>query len=94
MNFEDLKNPELQEKLKSATTPEEILAIAKEEGFELADEELQQVAGGKGSWKKEDLGPFCPHCGSSAVWIDDKDIGHCQLCGYRGPRSTLRETMD
>ena len=32
MNFEDLKNPELQEKLKSAKTPEDIFAIAKESG--------------------------------------------------------------
>ena len=37
MNFEDLKSPKLQEKLKSAKTPEEILAIAREEGFELSD---------------------------------------------------------
>ena len=46
MNFEDLKNPELQEKLKEAKTPEELLAIAKEEGFELSDEALETVAGG------------------------------------------------
>ena len=30
MNFEDLMNPELQEKLKGARTPEELLAIAKD----------------------------------------------------------------
>ena len=46
MNFEDLKNPELQEKLKSAKTAEEILAIAKEEGYQLSDEELSAVSGG------------------------------------------------
>ena len=46
MNFEILKNPELQEKLKSAKTPEEILAIANDEGFELSDEELSAVSGG------------------------------------------------
>ena len=48
MNFEDLKNPELQEKLKSAKTPEDILTMAKEEGFELSDDELEGVSGG--SW--------------------------------------------
>ena len=48
MNFEDLKNPELQEKLKSANTPEDILAIAKKEGVELTDDELEGVSGG--SW--------------------------------------------
>ena len=46
MNYEDLKNPELQEKLKAAKTPEELLAIAKEEGFELSDAELGAVSGG------------------------------------------------
>lgn len=46
MNFEDLKNPELQEKLKSAKTPEDILAIAKEEGFPLTDDQLEAAFGG------------------------------------------------
>ena len=56
MNFEDLKNPELQKKLMSAETPEEILALAKEEGFELSDEVLSAVAAG--SW-----GDICwEHC--------------------------------
>ena len=46
MNFEDLKNPELQEKLKSAKTPEDILTMAKEEGYELTDDELEGISGG------------------------------------------------
>ena len=46
MNFEDLKNPELQERLKAAKTPEELLEIAREEGYELSDDELGAVAGG------------------------------------------------
>ena len=33
MSFEDLKNPELQEKLKNAQTPEELVALAKAEGY-------------------------------------------------------------
>ena len=48
MNFEDLKNPELQEKLKSAQSTEDILAIAKEKGFELTDEQLEGLSGGSG----------------------------------------------
>ena len=47
MNFDDLKNPELQEKLMGASTPEKLLAIAKEEGFELSDAELDGVSGGE-----------------------------------------------
>ena len=46
MNFDELKDPELQEKLKSAKSPEDILAIAKEEGFELTDAQLEAVSGG------------------------------------------------
>ena len=50
MNFEDLKNPELQEKLMAAKTPEELLAIAKEAGFSLSDDALEAVAGGDNGW--------------------------------------------
>ena len=54
MNFEDLKDPKLQEKLKAAKTPEDILALAKEEGYELSDEELNGVAGAGGcSWVQD-----------------------------------------
>ena len=45
MRFEDL-TPELQEKAKSCSTPEEMFALAKEEGMELTDEELEAVSGG------------------------------------------------
>ncbi len=50
MNFEDFKNPEFQEKLKNASTPEELLALAREQGFELSDEQLEDVSGGKYDW--------------------------------------------
>ena len=46
MNFEDL-SPELQEKAKACTTPEELLALAKEQGHELTGEELDAIAGGR-----------------------------------------------
>lgn len=45
MNFEDL-SPELQDKARNCNTPEEILALAKEEGYELSEEELQAISGG------------------------------------------------
>ena len=48
MNLEGLRNPELQEKLKAAKTPEELLALTREEGCELTDAQLESVAGG--SW--------------------------------------------
>ena len=46
VNFEDLKNPEFQEKLKNAQAPEELVALAKAEGVELSDEQLEAVSGG------------------------------------------------
>ena len=45
MNIEDL-TPELKEKVLGCKTPEELLALAKEEGYELSDEELQSITGG------------------------------------------------
>lgn len=45
MNFEDL-SAELQDKVKSCKTSEEIVMLAKEEGYELSDEELEAVSGG------------------------------------------------
>lgn len=53
MNFENLKNPELQEKLKSAATLEELKEIARTEGLLLSDEQLE-VSGGKLSSTCED----------------------------------------
>ena len=50
MNFEDLKNPELQEKLKSAKSAEDLVAIAKAEGLELTDEQLEAISGGDTLW--------------------------------------------
>ena len=74
MNFEDLKNPELQEKLKSAKTPEDILTMAKEEGFELSDDELEGVSGG--SWGcGSDCSKYEPEPIIIRNVIDDDNIG-------------------
>ena len=45
MSFENL-SPELRDKARKCKTPEEILALAREEGYELSEEELQSIAGG------------------------------------------------
>ena len=45
MNIDEL-TPEQQAKVKAAKTPEQILALAAEEGYELSDEELEAVSGG------------------------------------------------
>ena len=49
MNFEDL-TPEQKEKALACKSPEELLELAKQEGYVLSDEELEAVAGGGSSW--------------------------------------------
>ena len=60
MKFEDL-TPEQREKAKACKTPEDIIALAKQEGYKLSDEELQAVSGGWGD---------CDDCGDEecGVW--------------------------
>ena len=45
MNFEEL-TPEQKEKALACKTPEDVLALAKAEGYELSAEELEAVSGG------------------------------------------------
>lgn len=45
MNIEDL-SPEVLEKAKACETPEELFALAKEEGIELSEEDLETISGG------------------------------------------------
>lgn len=58
MDFEDLKNPELQEKLKACKTADELVELAREEGVELSDEQLDSIAGG--AWEMNKcLNKYC-----------------------------------
>lgn len=47
MTFEEL-TPELKEKAQSCKTSDELLALAKNEGYDLSDDELEAVSGGWG----------------------------------------------
>ena len=49
---------ELKDKARACKTPEEVLALAQEEGIALNDEELDQIAGGKGKWAHEECKDF------------------------------------
>ena len=47
-----IKDPELQEKLKSVKTPEELLALAKAEGYELSEEQMAAISSGE-AWYED-----------------------------------------
>ena len=53
MNHDNI-SPELRERAKACKTTEELLALAKEEGIELSDEELNAVSGGMWQSKCEE----------------------------------------
>lgn len=81
MEFKDL-TPEQREKVASAKTPEEILAMAQQDGYELSDEELDQISGGQ-AWYEETW-VTCITCGHS--WLKNlPDKGtitvKCPNCG-------------
>lgn len=65
MNIEDL-SPETIEKAKACKTPEELFALAKEEGIELTEEQIQAIAGGGG-----DCQDACKHGYKQHSWVGD-----------------------
>ena len=56
MNFDDL-TPEKKEKVLACKTPEELLSLAREEGYNLTEEQLEGITGGWGSCDSYDPGP-------------------------------------
>ena len=58
MDFNDLTE-EQKRKARAVSTPEEMLALAREEGYELSDNELEAVSGG-GAWSSGCSGDSCP----------------------------------
>lgn len=52
MEFKDL-TPELLEKARACKSPEEIIALAEQEGYEINDDELAAIAGGV-DWRSND----------------------------------------
>lgn len=50
---------EQKNKFEAAQTPEELLSLAKDAGYELSPDQLEAVAGGK--WCGDDC-PYCTHC--------------------------------
>ena len=74
-------------RVKACKNSDELLALAKEEGVELTDEQLAAISGGGACSVISDIGDYinpndCPRCGSNN--IKDKGTYYiCQSCGYK-----------
>ena len=54
---------EQKEKLRGASSTDEVIALAQEEGIELTDDQLEQISGGA-TWSDEaERYADCPYCG-------------------------------
>ena len=78
------------EKVKECKTHEELLVLAKAEGIELTNEQLEAISGGGACSVISDVGDFlnpfdCPECGSNDIEaVKGKgNLFECQGCGFR-----------
>lgn len=76
-------------KIKACKNQEEVLKLAKEEGIELTDEQLEAVSGGceTGHGSTWYTGGRCPKCGSTNTKVYNGTWFHgateqCFDCGY------------
>ena len=81
MKYKDLTD-EQRNKIANAKSPEEILEMAKAEGYDLTDEEIENISGGS-FWVTE---YYCPMCGSHDVGVwQNSNSGHCYNCETGDP---------
>jgi predicted RNA-binding Zn-ribbon protein involved in translation (DUF1610 family) len=72
-------------KVKACKSQESLLALAKDEGIELTDEQLSAISGGGACSVISDIGDYlnpsdCPECGCNEVDIDGRKYT-CKKCG-------------
>ena len=77
-------------KVKACKNSDEVLKLAKEEGVELTDEQLQIVSGAGKDYCQTTPHPNCMHCGSKDVKVKRESTGvlfdyqfrcTCKKCG-------------
>lgn len=69
-------------KLNACNSSEEILTLAKDEGVELTNEQLEAISGGACHFQKI----TCPYCGSDSVhktMIEGSEAYDCWSCNER-----------
>ena len=77
-------------KVKACKNSDELLALAKEEGIELTDEQLNAISGGGVCSVVSDIGDAinqsdCPFCGCNDVVVKD-GWARCKGCGEKWNR--------
>lgn len=88
-------NEEQIEKARACKSSGELLELAKKEGIELNDEQLEAVSGGNCFAPRQPAETVCPQCGNTETRYDDFGISdtettcHCDKCGLSW-RSPLR----
>lgn len=81
MEINDLTD-EQRAKLEECETPEQMLALAKSEGFVLSDAQLERISGGE--WSGDEAPApqpemKCPYCGSTSI-AEHRYYYECQNC--------------
>ena len=81
MDIKDLTSEQIA-KVKACNTSGELVALAKEEGVELTDEQLDKVAGGQ-DWDEFQRQHFeCRYCGKRTYFYPSEGKPtHCAYCG-------------
>lgn len=77
-------NEEQIEKVRNAKNADELLALAKEEGFELSNEQLEAINGGCGPSNMPDEWYMdCPYCAGGKGTLEKlaDDVYKCKNCG-------------
>lgn len=73
---------ELLKKAKETKTVEELKALARENNFDIDDNKLGDVSGGRSTEKEDYYTMNCPRCSSSMKVDSKKRSGICGACGY------------
>ena len=73
-------NEEQIAKVKACKSQEEMLALAKQEGIELTDEQLEAVSGGCGTTTPPAKPTVCPYCGAEKIMATAAHNGNKPGC--------------